>query len=81
MLRTIDACTAFLRRRSPGKEDNSARPVLDDEVDHLLREFLPASVSVTVGFSRAHCQASVEHEDALIRPGSKQTTLIWWCSP
>lgn len=63
------------RRRPPRQKHHPGRPPPRDDVNHLLREALPAPVRVAVGLVRPDRQARVEQQDAPVRPGSQQAAV------
>ena len=78
MLDAIDLLHALAGRCSPGHEDNTSCPLLSNNVDDLLRKPLPTSIRVGVGLVSSDCEASVQHEDAAVCPGSEETSTVWW---
>ena len=47
-------------RRSPSQEYHAIGPLLSDNVNDPLREFLPAVVSMAVGLVCPNCQAGIQ---------------------
>lgn len=63
------------RRRPPRQKHHPVHPPPRHDVNHLLREALPAAVRVTVGLVRPDRQARVEQQDAPVRPGGQQAAV------
>ena len=66
-----------LRGRGPPRQEHDpVRPLLRHDVNHLLRELLPPLVRVAERLVRAHRQARVQQQDAPVRPGGEQASLL-----
>lgn len=66
-----------LSRRAPSQKDNTIRPHLDNSVNYLLHERLPALARMGIGLAPTDSQAGVDKQDATVRPWSQQATLVW----
>jgi len=56
------------RRTSPRKKHHTPKALLINDINDLLREFLPASVCVGIRFVGADGEAGVEEQDAAVGP-------------
>lgn len=66
-----------LRRRGPPRQKhNPIRPLLRHNIDHLLRELLPAVISMTVRLVRPHRQTRVQEQYATVCPGGEQASVL-----
>jgi hypothetical protein len=79
MLRLINLSHPRPRRFPPRQKHDSIAPHPRNKVNRLLRELLPSLAGVTVRRVCADSQTSVEHEDALLSPGSEETPVIRGC--
>lgn len=71
----LDMADALLRRRAPGQEHDAIAALFRDNVNHTLREALPAMVGVAVGLVGTHRQACVEQQHAAIGPRREQASF------
>lgn len=60
MLDPIDFLHPVGSRRPPSQEHYAIGPLLGNNVNDPLREFLPALVGVAVGFVCPNCQAGIQ---------------------
>lgn len=63
-------------RRSPRHKHHAAGAACSYEIDHALRETLPAAVGVAVGLVGADGQAGVEHQHAVFGPGGEEAAAV-----
>ena len=72
----LEALRPLLRGRTPREEDDAGAPLLGHDLEHPLREALPALALVRVRLVRLHGQARVEEEDAAVRPRGQQAAVL-----
>lgn len=76
VLRLVDLCHPLPGRRAPSQEHDAPCPRLRHNVNHLLRELLPAVVGVAVGFVSSDREAGVEHQDPVVGPRCQQAAAV-----
>ena len=65
-------------RRSPSQEHYAIGPLLSNNVNDSLGEFLPAAVGMAAGLVCPDCQAGVQQQNSSISPWSEQSSSIGW---
>ena len=72
----IHLCNPLRGGTSPREKYHSFCPLLRHNINHLLRELLPAFARVAVCLVRPHGQTGIQEQHASIGPGSQQAAAI-----